>query len=153
MAKEKIKDVVAALAQPIVEEHGLELVDVEWVREGKDWFLRVYIYKQDGVSIDDCVAVNRELEKQLDKLDPIKDPYVLEVSSPGLDRPFRTDKDFERYKGSEVEVQLYQPENGKKVFEGKLVGLIDGQIVICVGSEEVAFAKDVVATVKRTIKF
>lgn len=153
LAKERIKDVVTEIAQPLVESLDLELVEVEWVREGKDWYLRFYIYKKDGVSMDDCVAVNKLLSDELDRLDPIKDQYILEVSSPGIDRPFRNDRDFERYAGDDVEVQLFKAEEGIKKYEGRLVGLIEGQVVIFDGKNDRAFLKGSVATVKRTIKF
>lgn len=154
MAKEKVKDIVARLAEPIVDSLGLELVDTEYVKEGKDWFVRVYIYKKDGVSIDDCVDVTHKLNERLDEEDPIVNPYVLEVSSPGIDKPFRTDKDYERYQGELIEVHLYNPLHGVKEFEGTLIGLVNHRIVIKNDSDEqMEFAKEEVSTVKRIVKF
>ncbi len=160
MAKEtkgRVKDVVEAIATPIVEALGMELVDVEYVKEGKELFLRIYIYRAGGVSIDDCVDVNKAMDIELDRLDPITEPYTLEVSSPGLDRPFRADRDFERYQGETVEVQLFQPIEGNKFFEGELVGLRKSEkevfVVIDVNGSPVEFDKGIVATVKRKIVF
>ena len=157
MAKARVKDIIEALANPIVSALGLELVEVEYVREGKELFLRIYIYKSGGVSIDDCVAVNKSLDEELERVDPIAEPYTLEVSSPGLDRPFRTARDFERYEGELVEVQLFQPTDGQKFFEGTLIGLKsrDDTMVVAIDAEGTSkeFPKSIVATVKRKIVF
>ena len=161
MAKLRVKDIVEELVKPIVEALGLELVDVEYQREGKELFLRIYIYKVGGVLIEDCVEVNKQIEDELDRVDPIKDPYTLEVSSPGLDRPFRSDRDFERYMGEVVEVQLYEAEDGTKFFEGKLVGLNSNSssgskevfVVLNIEDTHREFQKSKVATVKRKIIF
>ncbi|MEI6601893.1 MAG: ribosome maturation factor RimP [Clostridia bacterium] len=157
MAKARVKDIIEQLAKPIVASLGLELVEVEYVREGKELFLRIYIYNEAGVSIDDCVAVNKLMDEELERVDPIAEPYTLEVSSPGLDRPFRTARDFERYEGELVEVQLFQPEDGKKFFEGTLIGLRtrEDTTVVAIDMEGVLreFPKAIVATVKRKIVF
>jgi len=157
MAKLKVKDVVETMSKPMIESLGMELVDVEYLKEGKDFFLRIYIYRDVGVSIDDCVAVNKLIDEELEKIDPIQDAYILEVSSPGLDRPFRTDRDFERYAGEDVEVLLFQPVEGKKLFEGKLIGLKtlekESFVVIEANGLQEEFEKSRVATVKRIIKF
>ena len=157
MAKTRVKDIVEEIAKPIVEGLGLELVDVEFQKEGKDLFLRIYIYKAGGVSIDDCVEVNKLVDVELDRLDPIKEPFLFEVSSPGIDRPFRTNRDFERYAGEMVEVQLFKAMDGKKFFEGSLIGInsIDQEeyIVIDMEGSQREFLKSYVATVKRIIKF
>ena len=121
---------VEELVMPIIEKNNFELVDVEFVKEGQNWFLRLYVDKPGGILIDDCELVSREVEKLLDESDPIEQAYILEVSSPGLDRPLKKDKDFERYKGEIIDIKLYKPVNGKKAYEGELVGLIDGKIVI-----------------------
>lgn len=154
MTKKKIEVQVEDLVLPILEEKSFDLVDVEFLKEGKNWYLRVYIDKPGGISIDDCQDVSQELSDELDRLDPIKQSYILEVSSPGLDRPLKRDKDYERYKGTEVEVKLYKPVDGKKVFEGELVGLINDRITIKQSDEQVlSFEKDEVAIAKRIIKF
>jgi ribosome maturation factor RimP len=127
MAKKKVEEIVEELALPVVEELSFELVDVEFLKEGANWYLRVYIDKQGGITIDDCQAVSERLSDMLDQKDPIRQSYILEVSSPG-ERPLKKDRDYERFRGEFVEVKLYQPLNGKKIFEGELLGL-KGDIV------------------------
>lgn len=153
MVKKKIEDVVAEFAGPIAESHSFELVDVEFVKEGTNWYLRIYIDKPGGITIDDCQIVSEEISDILDKKDPIEQSYFLEVSSPGLDRPLKKDSDFERFKGELVEVKVYKPIDGRKIFEGELVGLIDDKIVIKIDDSNVEFERDQVAVVRRVIKF
>lgn len=129
MAKKRVEDIVTELAQPIAEALSFELVDVEFIKEGAYWYLRVYIDKPGGISIDNCQAVSEQLSDKLDETDPIKQSYILEVSSPG-ERPLKKERDYERFKGEVVEVKLYQPINGKKVFEGKLLGLVEDKVEI-----------------------
>ena len=119
---------VEELAQPIIDELGYELVDVEFVKEGANWYLRIYIDKDGGVSIDDCEGVSRALEAKLDETDPIEQAYILEVSSPGIDRPLKKDADFVKFQGEIIDVKLYKPLDGKKQYQGKLLGLQDGVI-------------------------
>ncbi|AEY65683.1 ribosome maturation factor RimP [Clostridium sp. BNL1100] len=151
--KKNIQQTVTELVSPVVENLNYELVDVEYVKEGANWYLRVYIDKPGGISIDDCQAVSEQISDLLDKNDPIDQSYYLEVSSPGLDRPLKTEKDFTKYKGELVEVKVFQPIDGKKIFEGELVGLKDNFIVINQDGHEVQFERDKVAIVKRVIKF
>ncbi len=154
MSRKKIESVVTELALPIAEKYSFELVDVEYVKEGGHWYLRVYIDKPGGITIDDCQMVSEELGKELDKADPIEQSYFLEVSSPGLDRPLKKDRDFERYRGEQVEVKLFQPVDGKKVYEGELLGLMDNIISIKLDNGNIMkFDRDKTATVKRVIKF
>lgn len=151
--KKNIQQTVTELVSPVVENLNYELVDVEYVKEGANWYLRVYIDKPGGISIDDCQAVSEQVSELLDKNDPIDQSYYLEVSSPGLDRPLKTEKDFTKYKGELVEVKVFQPIDGKKIFEGELVGLADNFIVINQDGHDVQFERDKVAVVKRVIKF
>jgi ribosome maturation factor RimP len=155
MSKLKIEDTVTELTLPIVERHSFELVDVEFVKEGASWYLRVYIDKPGGITLDDCQLVSEELSDSLDAADPIKQSYYLEVSSPGLERPLKKEKDFEKYRGELVEVKLFQPVEGKKSYEGELLGLIDDRIMIKVnnGTEEIGFGRDQVSVVRRVVKF
>lgn len=153
MVKRKIEDIVAEIAGPIVERHSFELVDVEFIKEGANWYLRIYIDKPGGITIDDCQIVSEEISDILDKKDPIEQSYFLEVSSPGLDRPLKKDSDFEKFKGELVEVKVYKPIDGRKVFEGELVGLVDDKIVIEIDNRNVEFQRDQVAVVRRVIKF
>ena len=121
---------VLPLLEPIVEANGLELVDLEFVKEGVNWYLRVYIDKDGGVNIDDCEAVSRALEAKLDEKDPIEQAYILEVSSPGIDRPLKKEADFVKYQGEIIDVKLYKAQNGSKQYQGKLLGLENGIISI-----------------------
>ncbi|MEN1966839.1 ribosome maturation factor RimP [Lentibacillus sp. N15] len=113
------------LLQPILQENNLELVDIEYVKEGKNWFLRVYIDKEGGVDIMECGRVSEQLSEELDKLDPIKAPYFLEVSSPGAERPLKTEKDFLKYVNNNVYVKLYEPIDGEKEYQGLLTAFAD----------------------------
>lgn len=108
------------LVTPIIEENHFELVDVEYVREGANWYLRIYADKEGGINIDDCVLISRALEEKLDAEDFISDAYILEVSSPGLGRPLKKDKDFARSIGEEVEVRLFRAVEGCKEYTGLL---------------------------------
>lgn len=153
MVKKKIEDVVAEFAKPIVDSHSFELVDVEFIKEGANWYLRIYIDKPGGITIDDCQIVSEEISDILDKKDPIEQSYFLEVSSPGLDRPLKKESDFEKFKGELVEVKVYKPIDGRKIFEGELVGLIDDNIIIKIDDMNVEFQRDQVAMVRRVIKF
>jgi Uncharacterized protein conserved in bacteria len=154
MSKKRIDELVAEMALPIVDKHGYELVDVEFVKEGSNWYLRIYIDKPEGIGLDDCQAVSEDISVELDRVDPIEQAYFLEVSSPGLDRPLKKERDFVKYKGEEVEVKTYGAVNGTKVFEGELVGLIDNNIVINdKNGNKLEFEKEKVASVKRVIKF
>ena len=106
------------LIQPVVEANGVELFDVDYVKEGSDWYLRVYIDKEGGIALDDCEAVSREADPILDTDDCIEESYILEVSSPGLGRPLKKDKDFARSIGEEVEVRLFRAVEGCKEYSG-----------------------------------
>lgn len=153
MTKRRIEDVAAELVQPIVDRLLFELVDVEFLKEGANWYLRIYIDKPDGIAIEDCQIVSEELSDRLDETDPIKQSYILEVSSPGLERPLKKDSDFERFKGEPVEVKLFKPVNGKKVFEGDLLGLEGSIINIKQDSEVLKFDRSDVAVIRRVVRF
>ena len=121
MSKREIYEAkVEALVLPIVEANNFELVDVEYVKEAGTWYLRIYIDKEGGIFINDCELVSRALSEIMDQDDPIEDAYILEVSSPGLGRPIKKDKDFQRNLGDEVEVRTYKPINKQKEFVGLL---------------------------------
>ena len=105
---------------PLMQEHGFELVDVEYVKEGDTWYLRAYIDKEGGISLDDCELISRKVRDWLDKEDFIQDSYILEVSSPGLGRPLKKDKDFARSIGKDVEIRLYKALNKSKEYTGIL---------------------------------
>jgi len=117
----KVTEMVEELAVPILQELHLELVDIEYVKEGKSWFLRVYIDKEAGVDIEDCGEVSERLSEKLDEVDPIPHNYFLEVSSPGAERPLKKEKDFEKAVGKNVYIKTYEPIDGEKSFEGTLL--------------------------------
>lgn len=116
----KVTETVEELVTPILTENGLELVDIEYVKEGKNWFLRVYIDKDNGIDIEECGIVSERLSEKLDALDPIPHNYFLEVSSPGAERPLKKEKDYHRAIGKNVFIKTYEPIDGEKAFEGIL---------------------------------
>ena len=126
----KVTELVSALAAPLVEAAGCSLWDVEYVREAGQWFLRIYIDKEGGVSINDCEAVSRPLSDALDEADPIEGSYVLEVSSAGADRPLKKPEHFDAFMGAEVEVRLYRAVDGRKDHVGTLSGYENGDVTI-----------------------
>ncbi|MBQ3277201.1 MAG: ribosome maturation factor RimP [Oscillospiraceae bacterium] len=147
----KITDAVTALAAPAAEALGLELWDVEYVREAGQWFLRVYIDKDGGVGIQDCEALSKALDPLLDEADPIPDSYVFEVSSAGAERELKRPGDFPRFFGSPVEVRLYKAVEGSKSFVGVLTGYADGDVSVRVGDRDYTFEKAQVAKVRLRI--
>ena len=153
MTKRRVEDIAAGLVQPIVDKLKFELVDIEYLKEGTNWYLRIYIDKPGGIAIDDCQAVSEQLSDRLDDVDPIKTSYILEVSSPGLERPLKKDGDFEKFKGEQVELKLFQPVNGKKVYEGELLGLSDNKVSIKNNGEVMQFDRGDTALVRRIVKF
>ena len=154
MGNKKIEKMVEEMVIPILDQKDYELVDVEFKKEGSNWYLRVYIDKEGGISLNDCQEVSERLSSILDETDPIPYSYFLEVSSPGLDRPLKKERDFVKYRGSEVEVRLFAPLDDKKVFKGELVGLIDNKVVIKLkDGSQLDFERDKVSLVKLAFEF
>lgn len=153
MSRKKVENTVEEIALPILQELNYELVDLEFKKEGSNWFLRIYIDKPGGITLDDCQLASEKLNVALDALDPIPYRYYFEVSSPGLDRPLKKVADFERYKGSKVEVKLYKPMNGKKVFTGNLVGLENNMIIVDDGDQLNQFNRNDVAIIRLSLEF
>ena len=152
--RKSIEATIEEIVQPIVDAKNFEIVDIEYVKEAGEYYLRVYLDKEGGISLSDCEVVSRELSEILDKKDPIKDNYFLEVSSPGLDRPLKKEKDFIRYAGYDVEIKLYKPLNGTKQLEGELIGLTeDKKIKVVIDNNEVEFDKKDIALIKLAVKF
>ncbi|MCD8346446.1 MAG: ribosome maturation factor RimP [Lachnospiraceae bacterium] len=120
--KETYEQKTEALLMPLIEEHQFELVDVEYVKEAGSWYLRAYIDKPGGITIDDCEVISRALSDLLDEEDFIEDAYILEVSSPGLGRPLKKEKDFARSLGEKVEIRTFRPIDRQKEFVGILKG-------------------------------
>ncbi len=154
MAKQKITDIVAELAQPVVELADCELVDVVYEKEGSDWFLRVYIDKPGGVTLDDCEKISRPLNEILDEKDPIPQAYYLEVSSPGLERQLKKPRDFERALGNLVEIKLYKAVDNRKRYEGELISYDGNVLAIKTENNEILeFKVEQIAKVKTIVKF
>ena len=149
----KVTDQVAQFAKPIVEENGCTLWDVEYVREGSERFLRVYIDKVGGVDIEDCEKVHRAIDPVLDEKDPISESYHFEVCSAGLERALKRPADFEQFMGSPILIKLYRPRNGLKEIPGILRGYDDGRVPLEAGKETITFEKSEVALCRLRVEF
>ncbi|CCZ04027.1 MAG: ribosome maturation factor RimP [Clostridiales bacterium] len=141
------------LVTPLIEQNNFELVDIEYVKEGSNWYLRVYIDKPGGINVDDCELISRALSDKLDEEDFIDDAYILEVSSPGLGRPLKKDKDFERSLGEDVEIKLYRMKDGTKDYRGFLKSYNKEEIVIEDNDEEITFKRSEIALVRLALDF
>ena len=148
----KVTQITADLALPFVEQAGCTLWDVEYVKEAGSYFLRVYIDKEGGVSIQDCEAVSRPLSDALDEADPIQDSYVLEVSSAGADRALKKPEHFARFLDAEVEVKLYRPRDGRKEFVGRLRSFEGGNVTLEVNGADIVFAKQEIALTRLYVR-
>jgi len=153
MSKKDYEARTEELLKPITEEFGVYIYDVEYVKEGSDWYLRAYIDKEGGVTIDDCENVSRALNVKLDEEDYVKDAYILEVSSPGLGRKLSKERHFRQSMGLEVEVKTYKPINKNKEFVGILTDYDNGAITIDINGSPMTFAKDEYANVRLTFDF
>ena len=149
----KVTELVSQFAKPIVEEHGCSLWDVEYVREGSERFLRLYIDKDGGIDIEDCEKIHRAMDPILDEKDPIAESYHFEVCSAGLERALKRPSDFERFMGSTITVKLYRPYNGMKEIPGILRGYEDGKVTVEAGKETITFEKSQVALVRLRVEF
>lgn len=143
-----IEQLIEAMAEEFLQGTEIELIDVEYVKE-RDWYLRVFIDKTGGIDIADCQWLSEKLAEKLDELDPIKDSYYLEVSSPGLDRVLKKPKDFERHLGDMVEVTTYMAIDGNKTTVGKLVGYNEAVIEL----EGISFERDKIASIRLHIEY
>jgi ribosome maturation factor RimP len=141
------------LLMPIVEKNQLELVDVEFVKEAGSWFLRIYLDKEGGITIDDCEVVSRAMSDILDKEDFIEESYILEVSSPGLDRPLKKEKDFMRSIGKDVEIRLFQAVDGCKEYTGTLLSYDKDTVTISAGEQERCFERKNLALIRLAFDF
>lgn len=142
------------LIMPVIEQNAFELVDVEFVKEGSNWYLRLYVDKEGGITIDDCELVSRAMSDILDREDYIEESYILEVSSPGLGRPLKKEKDFLRSIGSEVEIKLYRPVERQKEFTGILKSFDKENVVIEVeNGVEKSFLRSEIALIRLAFDF
>ena len=149
----KVTELIEKLAKPVVEAHGCSLWDVEYVREGTEYFLRLYLDKEDGVDISDCEAISRAMDPILDEEDPIQGSYHFEVCSAGLERALKRPSDFERFMGIPITVKLYRPRNGLKELPCVLKGYEDGVLTVEAGKETITFEKSQVALVRLRVEF
>lgn len=153
MKRAEIEQRCEALVQPIMDEHGFELWDVEYVKEGANYYLRVYADKEGGITIDDCVMISHELEAKLDEDDFIGQAYILEVSSPGLGRPLKRERDFEKSLGTEVEVKLYKAGEYGKEFTGILKAYDEDTVTIELEENEAVIARKDIALIRLAFDF
>lgn len=151
--KKSVSAVVRELAAPVCEECGVILWDVEFVKEGADFILRITIDKEGGVTIDDCERVNRAVDPLLDEADPIETSYKLEVSSPGIERTLSRPEHFAASIGAEVELSLYAPYEGSRKIRGKLAGYNGGDVTLTVGENDVVFKKADVAKARTVFEW
>lgn len=158
MARKDIEEKAEALLEQGLAMEGIEVVDVEYVRE-RDWILRIFIDKDGGVSLDDCQQVSEEAGRLLDEKDLIPDNYMLEVSSPGLDRVLKKDKDFRRYVGENIDIKLYAPldgaAKGEKMLTAKLLGLADtGDLLLSLqNGQEITLKRDKISQARLHFSF
>lgn len=153
MAKGSVAESIEELVTPVIHENRLELVDVEYKKEGKNWFLRIYIDKEGGVTVDDCTRVSREIEDLIDVEEVVPSSYVLEVSSPGLDRPLKREKDFLRFKGKRAHVTTYTPIHEQKSFKGTIRDFQDDTLFLDIDSQPVEIPKSQIAKARLEIEF
>ena len=149
----KVTEQVAKFARPIVEAHWCVLWDVDYVRDGSVYFLRLYLDKEGGVNIDDCEAVSRAVDPILDEKDPIPGSYHFEVCSAGLERVLKRPGDFQRFLGSPITVKLYRPRNGLKEIPCVLKEYDAGKLTVEAGKETITFEKSEVAQVRLRVEF
>ena len=151
--KETYEAKTEELLTPIAERFGVQIYDVEYVKEGSDWYLRAYIDKLEGVTINDCENVSRALSDELDKEDFIEDAYILEVSSPGLGRTLKKDRHLARSLGEEVEIKTYKPIDGQKEFNGVLTAYDEKTITVMLGNDEIDFERKEIALIRLALNF
>ena len=152
--REQYEKQTEELLEPIVTGFGFELVDVEYVKEAGTWYLRAYIDKPGGITVDDCEAVSRKFSDVLDEKDYIEDTYIFEVSSPGLGRPLKKDKDFQRSLGEEVEIRTYRPIDRQKEFVGELKAYDKESVTIVYGDDtEQTFQRQEIALIRLALDF
>jgi len=161
-AQDSVADKVAQLVEPILTSMGFELVELEYKREGRDWFLRIFVDKEGGITLDDCAEISREVSMVLDVEDVVTTAYRLEVSSPGIDRPLNKAADYERFKGRLIKLKTFErldPDNRghlRKTFVGTLLGLVDGVVTIEQNDKKggaVSFPLDAIALAHLEIEF
>ena len=153
MAYSKTEMIALSLAEPIAKERGCYIYDVEFVKEGGAYFLRIFADRDGGIDLDECEAISRSLSVKLDEADPIKQNYYLEVSSPGIERKLKTKEHFDRYIGEVIDIGLYKAINGNRQISGVLLGFDDGVITIEVNGEKLEIGQKETTSVKLHFDF
>ncbi len=153
MGKGSVTESIAELVTPIINENRLELVDVEYKKEGKNWFLRLFIDKEGGVTVEDCTRVSRQIEDLIEVEEAVPSSYVLEVSSPGLNRPLKREKDFLRFKGKLAHVTTYTPIHQQKNFKGTIRDFQKDVLILDIDSQRLEIPKDQIAKARLEIEF
>lgn len=154
MKKNDIESLAFKIVEPVVDELKMELIDVEYIKEGPNMYLRIYIDKDGGVSLDDCQSVSQKVSEELDEKDPISENYFLEISSPGIDRPLKNDKDLARSIGKDIEMSLYKSVDGQKKLTGKLLNYNDDNIFIeYENSMQASIERSVISKINLAVNF
>lgn len=153
VVKRKVEDIVYDAAKPVIDRYNFELVEVEYKKEGSEWYLRLYIDKEGGITIQDCQDVSQEISDLLDDLDPIQSSYIFEVSSPGIERPLKVERDFMKNLNKMVEVKLFSSLNGKKLVKAKLISYSDESIEVEENKKTIVIARKDIAIIKPVIVF
>ena len=154
MNKKSIVEYAVEVIESLIKDTEYELVDVEYKKEGSNNFLRVFVDKVGGITLDDCQNISKEISDELDKTDPIKQAYYLEVSSPGLDRPLKNDKDLKRNIDKDVEIKLYEAMDGSKLVQGSLVGFDEKTLKLLSDEEKtIDIPRDKIALIRLAVKF
>ena len=153
MSKKAIVKSVKNICEKIATDLNYELVDLEYVKDSGNYYLRVYVDKPGGITLDDCQTMSMAVSEKLDENDPFPDAYYLEVSSPGLDRPLKTDKDLKRNIGKDIELKLYSALNDRKNYEGELLDYNNTEIIIISNEDRIQIPRELVSIIKLAIKF
>lgn len=151
--KKKVEEILHDISMPILEKYNFEFVDAEYKKEGGQWYLRLFIDKEGGITIDDCQLVSEILSDKLDEIDPIDHSYILEVSSPGIDRPLKTERDYKRNLNKELEIKFYDSYDGKKTIEATLLDFDDEKVKLDYKGKEIEVDKKAIAIMRPLIKF
>ena len=151
--KKKVEDILFELSDPILKKYNFEFVDTEYKKEAMQWYLRLFIDKEGGITIDDCQLVSEELSKALDEIDPIKHSYIFEVSSPGIERPLKNERDYKKNLNKVIEIKFYKPFFNKKTIEGVLIDYDKDSVKINYDGEIIEIKKSLIAIMKPLIKF
>lgn len=148
-----ISSKVENLIRPTIDELNYELVDIQYAKEGKEWYLRIFIDRPEGINLDDCELISKEVGNVLDEKEPIKTSYILEVSSPGIERPLKKEEDFKRFKGELIVVSTFAAIDGQKFFKGKLKNFDNGILTLDINGRVIDLAFDKISSANLTLDF